>query len=231
MRPVTSMIRTLSALIGSVLLLAACASGGSDIAASGSLAPPDPVSLQPAREYVVGPMDTLEVSVFQVDDLNRTVQVDSQGRIDLPLVGAITAAGRSTGQIQADIADKLSEKYLQSPQVSVRVKDSISQKVTVEGAVTQPGVFPVSGRMTLLQAIALARGPNDEADEKQVAIFRTINNRRAAAVFDLTAIRQGKAEDPEVYGNDVVVVERSGTKSLLKDLRGVVPFIGAFSWF
>ena len=64
-----------------------------------------------------------------------------------------------------------------------------------------------------------------------MAIFRTINNRRAAAVFDLTAIRQGKAEDPEVYGNDVVVVERSGTKSLLKDLRGVVPFIGAFSWF
>ena len=230
MRPVTSMIRTFSALIGSVLLLAACASGGSDIAAN-SLAPPDPASLQPAREYVVGQMDTLEVSVFQVDDLNRTVQVDSQGRIDLPLVGAIDAAGRSTGQIQAVIADRLSEKYLQSPQVSVRVKDSISQKVTVEGAVTQPGVFPVSGRMTLLQAIALARGPNDEADEKQVAIFRTINNRRAAAVFDLTAIRQGKAEDPEVYGNDVVVVERSGTKSLLNDLRGVVPFIGIFRWF
>lgn len=230
MRPVTSMIRTLSALIGSVLLLAACASGGSDIAAT-SLAPPDPASVQPMREYVVGPLDTLEVSVFQVDDLNRTVQVDSQGRIDLPLVGAISAAGSTTAQIQAVIADRLSEKYLQSPQVSVRVKESISQQVTVEGAVTRPGVFPVSGRTTLLQAIALAQGPKPEANEKQVAIFRTINNRRAAAVFDLTAIRQGKAEDPEVYGNDVVVVERSGAKSFLNELRGIAPILGVFTWF
>lgn len=227
------MIRTLSALFGSILLLAACASGGSgsSIAANTSLPPPDAATAQAAREYVVGPMDTLEVTVFQADNLNRTVEVDSQGRIDLPLIGGVEAAGKSTRQLQTEIAARLSEKYLQSPQVSVRLKESISQRVTVEGAVAQPGVFQMSGHTTLLQAIAMAQGPEDDANEKQVAIFRTIQGRRAAAVFDLTAIRKGQAEDPEVYGNDVVVVERSGTKSLLNDLRGVVPFIGVFRWF
>lgn len=226
------MIRSLTALIGSVFLLGACAAGGSTAVTNTSLAPPDAASVQSAaREYVVGPMDTLEITVFQAENLDRTVEVDAQGRIDLPLIGAVDAAGKSTRQLQAEIAEKLEDKYLQSPQVSVRVKESISQRVTVEGAVARPGVFPVTGRTTLLQAIALAQGPKPDANEKQVAIFRTIDNRRAAAVFDLTAIRQGKAEDPEVYGNDVVVVERSGTKSLLNDLRGVIPFIGVFRWF
>lgn len=230
MRSVPSMIRNLTVLIGSIVMLAACASGGSSIAA-GSLPPPDAATAQAAREYVVGPLDTLEVTVFQADNLNRTVDVDSQGRIDLPLIGGVVAAGKTTRALQTEIAAKLSEKYLQSPQVTVRVKESLSQRVTVEGAVEQPGVFPMAGRTTLLQAIAMARGPQDDANEKQVAIFRTIQGRRAAAVFDLTAIRKGEAEDPEVYGNDVVVVERSGTKGLLNDLKGVIPFIGVFRWF
>jgi polysaccharide export outer membrane protein len=225
------MIRIFAALIGSALMLAACASGGPSGAVSASLPPPDAPRLQEAREHIIGPQDTLEVTVFQADQLNRTVEVDAQGKIDLPLIGVVTAAGKSARQLSGEIAANLEKKYLQSPQVTVRVKESLSQRVTVEGAVTSPGVFPVSGPTTLLQAIAMAQGPVREANEKQVAIFRTVNDRRAVALFDLTAIRQGKAEDPLVYGNDVVVVERSGAKSILNDIRGIVPIIGVFRWF
>ena len=69
------------------------------------------------------------------------------------------------------------------------------------------------------------------AEEKKVAVFRTVQNRRAAAVFDLTAIREGRADDPVIYGNDVVVVEQSGSKRLMETLRGAMPLIGIFRWF
>lgn len=224
------MTRIIAALIGSALLLAACASGGPS-GASTSLPPPDVARYAEAREYVIGPSDMLEVAVFQAAQLDRTVEVDAQGRIDLPLVGAMTAAGKSPKQLSTDIAAALEQKYLQSPQVTVRVKEAASQKVTVEGSVAQPGVYPVTARTTLLQAIAMARGAERDANEKRVAIFRTVNDKRAVGVFDLTAIRQGKAEDPEVYGNDVVVVERSGAKSILQSITGVAPILGIFSAF
>lgn len=224
------MLRSFAALIGTALMIAACSSGPSG-AAAGSLPPPDAVRLAEAREYVIGPTDLLAISVFQADQLNRDVQVDAQGRIDLPLIGAVTAAGKTARQLSAEIARSLEQKYLQSPQVSVQVKETGSQKVTVEGSVGAPGLYPITGKTTLLQAIAMARGPQRDANEKRVAIFRTVDNRRAVAVFDLTAIRKGAAEDPEVFGNDIVVVERSGVRSILQDVAGAMPIVGVFRWF
>ena len=225
------MLRTLTALIGTALLLAACGSDGPPGSVTASLPPPDAVRIAEAREYIIGPADQLEVAVFQADQLNRTVQVDGQGRIDLPLIGVMTAAGKSTKQLSTEIATALEAKYMRDPQVTVLVKEAVSQKVTVEGSVSQPGVYPVAGRTTLLQTIAMARGTEQDANEKRVAIFRTVNDKRAVAVFDLTAIRKGQAPDPDVYGNDVVVVERSGVKSMLQNITGVAPILGIFSFF
>lgn len=227
------MKHALSALFALSLLLAGCASSSiaPGVRVGAGLPPPDVAQASQSREYLIAPLDTLEVSVFQVADLNRTVEVDANGQISLPLVGVLRAGGKSARAVSDDIAARLREGYVLSPQVNVAVKDSPNRRITVEGAVLQPGVFPIAGRTTLLQAIALAHGAGPLADERRVAIFRTVGNRRAAAVFDLAAIRQGKADDPEVFGNDVVVVERSGAKSLLGNIRSIIPVVGIFRWF
>ena len=225
------MLRTL-AFVLATLVLAGCASSGSSVSAV-ELPPPDPVTLAKVgsvAEYHIGPMDTLDVNVFQAPDLSRTVQVDATGMITLPLIGSIPAAGRTTSELQDAIAKVLSAKYLQAPQVNVAVKDFVSQQVTVDGAVSQPGVYPVRGRTTLLQAIAMAKGADPKlANEKQVVIFRTVDGQRMAARFDLTEIRAGRADDPEVYGNDLIVVDRSGTRSLLRSVSSSLPVVAVFT--
>jgi len=195
-----------------------------------SLPPPDaPVIVGSQTEYVIAPMDHLSVSVFQVPDLSlKDVEVDASGRITMPLIGDVLAAGRTANQLSADIAAQLTKGFLQNPQVSVTVESSANQKVTVEGAVMAPGVFQISGPTTLLQMIAMAKGPDKTADIRRVGIFRMVQGRRAAAVFDLKAIRSGNAEDPQVYANDVVVVQGSGAKSFWQGLLHATPLIGIF---
>lgn len=194
------------------------------------LPPPDTTQVQVsgATEYHIGPMDVLDINVFQVPDLTRTVQVDAAGQITLPLIGQVSVAGKTVTQVQEDIAAKLAAKYLQSPDVTVFVKEFTSQKVTVDGSVNQPGVYAISGRTTLLQAIAMARGTDRDANLKRVVIFRTINNQRMAAVFDVGLIRAGRMDDPEIFGNDVVVIDRDGAKSVLRGITGAVPIFSVF---
>lgn len=224
-------------LFAPLLLLAACSStsmGGGAIQRGVTLPPPDPVKLAPVTQvggYRVGPMDVLDITVFQVPDLTRDVQVDAAGQIILPLIGPVNAAGKTVTELQADVAARLKERYLQSPEVTIYVKEFASQKVTVEGAVGAPGVYPISGRTTLLQALAQARGTTRLAREDRVVIFRTVNNQRMAALFDIRAIRAGTLEDPEIYGNDMVVVERSGVKSALGEVTGAIPVLGLFRPF
>lgn len=212
--------------------LAACQSTPmADSARIGTpLPPPDTTQVQVsgATEYHIGPMDVLDISVFQVADLTRTVQVDAAGQITLPLIGQVMVAGKTVTQVQSDIAAKLAAKYLQSPDVTVFVKEYTSQKVTVDGSVNQPGVYAISGKTTLLQAIAMARGTDKDANYKRVVIFRMINNQRMAAVFDIGQIRAGRMDDPEIFGNDVVVVDRDGMKSVLRGVTGAVPIFSIF---
>jgi len=226
------MAQVLAKFAATLAFSVACSSSSIAIAAAPtSLPPPDAPQSSTVQEYLIGPMDTLDIAVFQVNDLSRTVEVDGNGQITLPLIGALNVAGKSTETVANEIAAKLSDGYVLSPQVSVTVKDSPNKRVTVEGSVGQPGVYPISGRTTLLQAVALARGADTMADERHVSVFRTVQNRRAVATFDLKAIREGKADDPEIYGNDVVVVERSGAKTFFGGLRSVVPMLGVFRWF
>jgi polysaccharide export outer membrane protein len=110
---------------------------------------------------------------------------------------------------------------MKDPIVVVAVKDAQGEKVTVDGAVTKPGVYPLAGRTTLLQAVALASGPDPKlANPKRVAIFRTIHGQRRSAFYDLTQIRTGRAEDPVIYGNDIIVVDESGAKSFMQNMGG-----------
>ncbi len=169
------------------------------------------------RSYVIGPLDKVAVNVYGVPELSQTVSVDASGEIALPLIGVIEASGKSTSQLASLIADRLRGRYVRDPNVTVSA-DTISQVITVDGQVTEPGLYPVIGRMTLLRSIASAKGMSEFADSSYVVVFRRVGNQQMAALYDVRAIRQGLYADPEVFANDVVEVGESNGRRTFKDI-------------
>lgn len=193
---------------------------------------PDPASAYTRdAEYRLGAQDLLEISVFRVPDLARTVRVNSNGEISLPLVGSIQAAGRSIAELEQALADRYADGYLKDPQVSVFVKEFASQRVTVEGAIEKPGIFPLTGATTLLQTIALAGDLDPLADLGGIVLFRHVNGVKMAAVYDIRALRAGQVEDPQIHGGDLVVVEPSSSKTALRYFIESIPALGLFVAF
>jgi len=171
-------------------------------------APPAPA------DYRIGPLDKLNIVVFQVKDLSTEgVIVDTNGKILLPLIGPVIAQGKTTTALSDEIAARLGARYLQAPQVSVTVAEAASQKITVEGAVVEAGVFELKGRTSLLEAVARAKGVAKDANSHHVAIVRTVDGEPHAATFDFAAISKGAARNPEVLANDVIIVESSRGKA------------------
>lgn len=223
-------------LAGLALPLSAAAAGADNEAAVPAAAasvatPADPLK-EIVDDYRIGPSDLLEVSVFQVPELSRTVRVNSRGGLTLPLIGEIQAGGLTGQQLEARIAQRLQEKYLQDPQVSVFIKEFISQRVTVSGEVNKAGVFPISGRTTLMQAIAMAGGLGKFGDENDVKVFRDRRDgSREVLEYDLEAILQGQAEDPVVTTSDVIVVGKANGRAAFKGFTESVRDISVFGLF
>lgn len=178
--------------------------------------------------YKIGPQDVLEVSVFQVQELSRAVQVTDSGVVGLPLIGEVPAAGRTAQEIERDVASKLKVKYLQNPQVSVFVKEFNSQRVTIEGSVKKTGVYPLRGKTSLLQALSMAEGL-DAAADTAVVVFRQGEKGRMAARFDVAEIRSGSTEDPLIQAGDVIVVGSSFWKEQYGNFVKLLPLIGLFA--
>lgn len=182
----------------------------------------------PVREYTIGPLDRLGVTVFGERDLSTDqAQVDAAGNLTLPLAGRMVAAGKTTNTLAAEIRQRLS-RYLVNPQVSILVLASVSQRVVVQGSVNQAGVYPIQGRTTLLEMLAMARGTSNVSDERRVAVFRTVNNQRMGALFDVAAISGGEAADPELLSGDVVVVGHSPRRGAWRDFLTAAPALGLF---
>ena len=179
-------------------------------------------------EYQIGPHDLIEISVFQVTEMSRTVRVNAQGLISLPLLGIVRAGGLSANELEATLAAKLSENLLQDPQVSVFIKEFASQRVVVEGSIVKLGVYPLTGKTTLMQVIAMASGIDPVADPTNIRIFRQLpDGKREVLTYDLIAIHEGKAEDPLIKGNDTVIVGRSASDAFFRDfINGVRGFVG-----
>jgi polysaccharide export outer membrane protein len=117
------------------------------------------------EDLPVGPGDLIQVSVFEVKELSDIkVRVPLRGAITLPLLGAIPAAGRTAVQLEQDIRGRLQEKYMHDPQVSVFVVEPKSQRISVIGAVRRGGIYPMTSRLRLADALALAEGLSDDAD-------------------------------------------------------------------
>ncbi len=178
------------------------------------------------RSYVIGPFDRVDISVFGVPELTRGVQIDANGRFALPLVGEIEAAGQTPAQLGELIASRLRGRYVRDPQVAVNA-DTVNQMITVEGQVETPGLYPVTGRMTLMRAIARAEGTTEFARLSYVVVFRRVNNQDMAALYDLRAIRRGIYADPEVFANDVVSVGENEARRLFTTVLETTPLLTA----
>ncbi|MCZ2135354.1 MAG: polysaccharide export protein [Burkholderiales bacterium] len=183
-------------------------------------------------DYKIGPQDLLEITVYGQPELTRTVQVNSRGRISLPLIGAVDASNRTAFELEQVLAARLSAGLLQNPQVTVFVRDSLTTRFTVEGAVTRPGVFPLKGQTTLLRAMALVGGRSSLGDLTAVRIFRMKDGERQTLTYDLEKIRTGEAEDPIIQNDDLIVVNQSKVRTVLKDsvLSDVMGLINPFSF-
>jgi polysaccharide export outer membrane protein len=194
----------------------------------------EPVLALNASDYRIGSEDLLEIQVFGVDQLARTVRVNTFGNISLPVIGTLAVGGLTAGEAERLITAKLGESYLQDPQVGVFIKEFTNQRVTIEGAVQRPGIYPLRGQTTLLRALALAGGQGAMSDMQQVMVFRRADGGpRAGQAYDVEKIRRGEIEDPLVVNDDVVVVNRSVARTALRDslFRDLIDTINPFSPF
>lgn len=222
------------ALLGlCMVVVAGCTdSRGGPISYDRALSAPDAPKLATVEsDYKIAPMDKLRVKVFKAEDLSGDYEVDLAGHISLPLIGEVEAANLTTAQLDDRLTSLLGEKYLQNPDVSVALKESSGRVVTVDGAVREPGSYPVLRPITLLQAMALAKGATEEANIRRVAVFRTIGGTRQAAAFDVLAIRRGQNPDPSIYPGDIVVVDGSAIKALQKQILQNLPILSIFRPF
>lgn len=171
-----------------------------------------------AADYAIGANDLLEIEVFGVDELKRTVRVNSSGQVSLPLIGAVAVAGLTSADAQALIARAYEKDYLRDPQVSIFIKEFTSQRITIDGAVARPGIYPLVGQVTLLRALAMAGGGGQLADLENVVLFRPgANGQSIAERYDVDKIRLGEVPDPVMQGDDILVVNRSGARVTLRD--------------
>ena len=221
------------AIVAAAVAAAACAGRGGPVPyePEGFVAPDAQAQPVANSSQPIGALDTLTISVFQVESLSGEFKVDPAGKIDYPLLGSVQAQGRTTAQLGEQLAGSLSQKYLQSPNVQVAIKERAEQTITVDGSVKQPGVFTVKGPTTLLQAVAMARGTTEDANPSRVIVFRTISGERMAGAFDLKQIRRAQAEDPVIYGNDIVVVDGSKSRQMFRDLMTTIPLLGVLRPF
>jgi polysaccharide export outer membrane protein len=225
------------AAIGIVCVFsAACSSGprlgegSTAVTVASSLPAPDKTGMSvDLSNYRLGPLDDIKIEVFGAPELTREGEVDAAGNFAMPLVGSVAAGGKTPAELASAITTQLKGRYLKNPQVSVNIVKAQGQTFTVDGAVRQPGVYPIVGRMTLQEALATARGPDSSvADLNNVVVFRTVNNRKMAALFNMKDIRAGRAADPDVYGNDIIVVGESATRRFLTDFQRLIPSLGSF---
>ncbi len=221
-------------MVAVAVALAGCAgSRGGQIpyARSDFVAPDLPRQTTSADEHLLQAGDVVTINVYQVEALSGDRQVDLGGQVQMPLIGAVKAQGLRVEELATALTSKLDATYLRNPRVEVLLKARQLRAVTIDGAVKQAGVYPVAGDITLLQAIALARGPDANANIKRVVVFRQIAGQRQAAAFDLSTIRSGQDPDPAIHGDDVIVVDGSSSRQLFRDFLSSVPLLAIFRPF
>ncbi|WP_081331826.1 polysaccharide biosynthesis/export family protein [Sphingobium yanoikuyae] len=192
---------------------------------------PAPVGGPKAQLYHIGELDRIDITLFQEPEMSaKGMQVDAAGDISMPLIGRVHAAGLTTTELAEQVRAKAARFYV-DPQVTVSIASSVSQNVTVQGQVTEPGIFPLQGPTTLLDVVALAKGETENAALDQVVVIRFIDDKRYAAAFNLERIRRAEDADPAILARDIVIVGHSGTKQAWHDVLRAAPLLNVFAQF
>jgi len=175
-------------------------------------------SLIVTSEYTIGPEDVLEITVWRNTDLSKVVAVRPDGRISLPLIGDIGAAGRTASELALAIAERLKE-FKENPQVSIVVKEVNSYAIYVLGEISKPGKYPLKSKTTLLQAITLASGFTPAAARNKIVVFRfgeqDGKDIKIKASYDDIIMRDESPQNIQLKPGDTIVVP-SETMVLIK---------------
>ena len=217
------------------LLLSGCQQSARPVLPVGTAAYdviPAPDLGAPQQLYRLTPGDTISVSVFQEPDLTvEKAKIDEAGNVQLPLIGQVAAQGLTAVELSETISARLGARFIRYPKVVVGLSERSEQVVSVEGQVTEPGVYPIDRNYTLLSALARAKSPTKTARLDEVVVFRTVGGKRMGAVFNLSDIRTGVAPDPQILGGDVVVVGFSSVKGAFRDFLQAAPLLNLFTLF
>lgn len=166
-------------------------------------------SLIVTTDYILGPEDVLEITVWRNVDLSKTVTVRPDGKISLPLIGDVSAVGKTTVQLADEISGKLKE-YKENPQVTILVKEVNSYAIYVLGEVAHPGKFPLKSKTTLLQAVTVAGGFTPTAARNKIVVFRFAKDGtsqiKIKASYDDIVLREGSNQNIELKPGDQIVV-------------------------
>lgn len=199
------------ALVLLILIAASPLAARSQTPAAGAQAPMSadaaPQSAASDSSYVIGADDVLDISVWKEPDVSRTVPVRPDGKISLPLVNDVQAAGVTPNELAATLTELL-KKFVNDPQVTVIVTQINSRRVYVVGEVTRPGAFPLLPDMTVLQALADAGGFTPYANKKKIHILRTVNGKQSEFPFEYGDVLNGSksSENIKLLPGDEIVV-------------------------
>jgi polysaccharide biosynthesis/export protein len=217
------------------LTLAGCGTNGRSSLPLGTTMPETfstPNQAQADAQLRLKPFDKLNIKVYQEPSLSvEDLLIDPAGGVMMPMLGEVPAVGKTPGELARDIERRYAVSLLRKPQVTVERIEGVLDRVTVIGQVKKPGVFPVKGPVTLIDAISLAEGLTPIARLGEVAIIRTINGQRAGALFSLADIQNGTAEDPAIFPSDRVVVGTSAIAQGYRDLLQAAPLLYIFTVF
>jgi len=160
------------------------------------------------KEYKIGPKDLLEINVFELPELNQTVRVTEDGSITIPLVGNVRIEGLTKDEVERKLAKLLEQKYLKKARVSVFIKEYQSKRVAVIGAVENPGMYELVGRLTLLQMISKAGGFTEKASNELFVLREGRNGVSATICIDLEdlLINGNQKLNIPLQANDVINV-------------------------
>jgi polysaccharide biosynthesis/export protein len=157
--------------------------------------------------YIIGPQDVLDINVWKENELTRSVPVRPDGRISLPLLNDVQAAGLTPTQLATEITKSL-EKFITQPQVTVIVTQINSQRVYILGEATRPGAYPLLPGMTVLQALSSAGGFTPFASLKKIYVLRTEGGKQEKFPFNYKAVVSGKDDEENIVlkaGDQIVV--------------------------
>jgi len=183
---------------------------GADAGAANSAktAPAAPTAAKPHDvTFIIGNDDVLAINVWKEPDISRSIPVRSDGKISLPLVGEVQAAGQTPAALEKDIASKL-KNYISEPEVTVMVQQVNSQKFNILGQVVRPGAYVIANSPTVLDAIALAGGFRDFAKQKSIYVLRQGPDGETRLPFNYKEVAQGKnmLQNVKLQPRDTIIV-------------------------